>query len=74
MDSLIDLARYPVHQPESDAYRALLKQFRDDLAHDGCAVLQGFVHARGLARLLAEADSVADHGHWSQSRTNRIFP
>ena len=73
MDTLIDLARCPVHQPASDAYAALLGQVRGDLAHDGCAVLKGFVHADGLDRLAAEADSVADQGHWSQSRTNAYF-
>lgn len=69
---LIDLNRYPIDQdgPHRDA---LLASVRSDLAKDGCAVLKGFLSAKGIAALSAEADSVSDKGHASHSRTNAYF-
>ena len=69
---LIDLERYPVHRDGAER-DAVLRQVRDDLARDGCAVLKGFLTPEGVAALAAEADGVADKGHWSRSRTNPYF-
>lgn len=69
---LIDLERYPISDdgPERDA---VIAQVRGDLAQDGCAVLKGFLTPAGVAALAAEAEAVADRGHWSRSRTNAYF-
>lgn len=69
---LIDLARYPIQHegPERDTVLAAVRQ---DLARDGCAVLKGFLNADGIAALTQEAESVADKGHRSFSRTNAYF-
>ncbi|SLN34202.1 hypothetical protein PEL8287_01679 [Roseovarius litorisediminis] len=69
---LINLDRYPIHRdcPERDA---VLLQVRADLARDGCAVLKGFLTAEAIRALTAEAESVADKGHRSFSRTNAYF-
>ena len=69
---LIDLARYPIHR-ESAERDAILSSVRQDLARDGCAVLKGFLTPKGIAALTQEADSVADKGHKSFSRTNAYF-
>jgi len=69
---LIDLDRYPIHRDGPDL-AALLAQVRADLARDGCAVLKGFVRARAVAHLVDEAESVANRGHRSFSRTNPYF-
>lgn len=69
---LIDLQRYPIHR-EGAARDAVLAQVRADLARDGCAVIKGFLTPEGVAALAAEADGVADMGHWSRSRTNVYF-
>ncbi|MGB0968729.1 MAG: HalD/BesD family halogenase [Halocynthiibacter sp.] len=70
---LIDLARYPIDQPGSAPYTAMLEQVRADLAKDGCAVIRGFLTETGVAAAVAEADSVAHLGHRSYSRTNVYF-
>ena len=70
--TLIDLARYPIDAP-GDARDAVLDGVRADLARDGCAVLKGFLTPAGITALTAEADSVADLGHKSFSRTNAYF-
>ncbi|CAM9989404.1 MAG: hypothetical protein CMF72_03155 [Mameliella sp.] len=67
---LIDLSRYPIDSTGRDA---LLRKVRADLASDGCAVLKGFLTAEGVRAIAAEADSVADQGHRSYSRTNPYF-
>lgn len=44
MDHLIDLERYPLHAPESDAYRDLVDHCRATLAEKGMYELEGFMH------------------------------
>ncbi len=70
--SLINLARYPINT-KSPARDAVLAQVRKDLERDGCAVLKGFLTQDGVDALRQEADSVADRGHRSFSRTNAYF-
>ena len=69
---LINLEQYPIHDdcPERDA---ILAGVRKDLARDGCAVLKGFLTQHGIDALTQEADSVAQMGHRSFSRTNAYF-
>ncbi len=72
-NSLIDLERYPINAGRTPAYADLIRNLRADLDRDGCAVLKGFVTTAALDQLVAEADSVADQGHASHSRTNAYF-
>lgn len=69
---LIDLDRYPIHR-DGASRNAILQDVRQQLSRDGCAVLKGFLSAQGIAALTQEADSVADKGHRSFSRTNVYF-
>lgn len=69
---LINLAAYPIDN-NGIARDAVLAQVRSDLARDGCAVLKGFLTQQGVEALRQEADSVAENGHRSFSRTNAYF-
>ncbi len=69
---LINLAEWPIDQP-GEARDALLAQVRADLAEDGCAVIKHFLTRAGIIALTAEAQSVADKGYKSFSRTNAYF-
>lgn len=73
LGDLVDLGRYPIDLPRSAAFEHLLVDLRRELAEDGCAVLPGFVHAAGIAQLVAEADCVASKAHHSSARTNAYF-
>lgn len=73
LHDLVDMGRYPVDRPGSVALDRLIGDVRRDLEEDGCAVLPGFVHAEGLARLVEEADRVAGRAHRSFGRTNAYF-
>ena len=69
---LIDLERHPIHR-DGPERAALLARVRADLSRDGCAVIKGFLTARGIAELTREAEGLADRGHRSFNRTNAYF-
>lgn len=69
---LINLERYPIHR-QGRKRETILADVQENLARDGCAVLKGFLTSTGITALTQEADSVADKGHKSYSRTNVYF-
>ena len=69
---LIDFDAYPISTP-GPARDAILQKVRQALDLRGCAVLKGFLTPAGVAAAVAEAESVADQGHRSYSRTNAYF-
>ncbi len=69
---LINLDRYPIHLAGPEREK-LISSTRAKLASDGCAVLKGFLSAKGIADLQVEADSVSSKGHRSYNRTNPYF-
>ena len=70
--NLIDLAKYPVLET-GPARDRLIAQVRAQLDDDGCAVLKGFLSRDGVKTLVQQAESVADKGFASYSRTNPYF-
>ena len=70
---VIDLDRYPLHSPDSEAYRDAMTSVQAALDAYGCAVLKGFVRPEALPELVAEADHVAPLAHRSFGRTNAYF-
>ncbi|MDH3740327.1 MAG: hypothetical protein OER56_01905 [Hyphomicrobiales bacterium] len=71
--AFIDLDRYPIAEPATAGCRQLVSSVRSKLAHDGCAVLSGFIRADRIDALVTEADRVAPRGHRSFNRTNVYF-
>jgi hypothetical protein len=69
---IIDLARYPLHQPGA-AYDALLAATQAELAGDGCAILKQFVRPELMPALVGECDRVAVHAHRNFNSTNPYF-
>lgn len=72
-EQLIDLDRYPIHQPRNEVAKALIEEVRGRLDADGCAVLKGFLRSEALADLVEEADRAAPNAHMSKNRTNAYF-
>ena len=69
----IDLTRYPIDQPGSEALNAVLTRVREAISEDGCAVLPGFIRSTCISDFVEEAEAVAPLGHRSFNRTNAYF-
>ena len=48
--NLVNIEAYPIHI-DGEKRNAVLKTVRENLAHDGCAVLKNFLTADGIAAL-----------------------
>ena len=54
--SILDLARYPLHRPQSPIYRKLVARARRGLSLRGACVFEGFMRTSSVARTLEEVD------------------
>lgn len=63
-EDLIDLARYPLHEPEGAAYRALVRAGRKCLDEDGALALPGFVTGAAAAVLAREAEALLPQAYY----------
>ncbi|AVV35174.1 hypothetical protein C8233_17420 [Halomonas sp. SF2003] len=70
LDGLIDLEHYPIHRLTEERGRELMRQCREQLAQDGCVVLEGFVPQEALARLEQETERLSPLAHYNQTVTN----
>ena len=70
LDGLIDLEHYPIHQLEEARGRELMRQCREQLAQDGCVVLEGFVPQEALMRLEQETERLSPLAHYNKTVTN----
>ncbi|MEJ8281065.1 arpA protein [Pseudonocardia sp. DW16-2] len=64
------MARYPLHRPDSPAWRDAVRTARAQLDADGCAVLPGFVRASWRDRLRTEGEAVAPRAHHETAVVN----
>ncbi len=62
---LVDLGRYPLHEPGSGAYRAVVEDARRQMRDKGAAEIEGFVSPAGVAELVRDADALARRAHAS---------
>ncbi|MDA5564972.1 phytanoyl-CoA dioxygenase family protein [Cobetia sp. MMG027] len=70
LDGLIDLEHYPIHRLTEARGRELMRQCREQLAQDGCVVLEGFVPQEALTRLEQETERLSPLAHYNQTVTN----
>ena len=56
LGALIDVARYPIDNPESPVRANLVKSCRRQLAKTGCARLQAFINPEALVAMSGEVD------------------
>jgi hypothetical protein len=67
---LVDLARYPITDLDSDAGRALVAARRDELARNGACVLDGFLTAEAAAAVLAELSGLLGDAFYCEKNHN----
>lgn len=59
VEQLVDLARFPVMDPDTSAYRSLIASARQQLAADGCVRFSQFIRQQWQAALLQETEKLA---------------
>jgi len=62
---VVDLERYPLLDPGSEAYRAVLVRARRQMHEKGAAEIEGFLSPAGVAALVHDADALAPRAHAS---------
>jgi hypothetical protein len=63
---LVDLTRYPIDDPRSEAFGSVVAAARAQLGATGAAELSGFVTEHGVSVLQADADTLAVRAHHSE--------
>lgn len=69
-EELIDTDQYPIHDPDSEAGRALLARCQAALEDVGCVVLRDFIRPEALAKMAQEGRDRSHRAHFNQTRTN----
>jgi len=73
MRDILDLDRYPLDQPGTKQWIALVEQCRVDLRCNGMYNLEGFMHPTALARAVAEVRTVIDTLSFTHRRKHNIY-
>ena len=73
LSELVDLDRYPIDQPDSDGYKAVVEHARTGLRAEGCAVIKDLVKPEALGQLGAEIWDRKDTTHFSTQVINPYF-
>lgn len=73
MHDILDLGRYPLHEPDSPAGLALVEACRRDLARDGMFNLAGFVRPEALATCVGEVGPVLAEAAYEHRQTHNIY-
>ncbi len=71
LNELLDLDRYPIHEPMSAAYRDAVVEARVGLRSDGCAVVQDLLRP---AAVRAISDEIVARKHTTHYSTETINP
>mgnify|MGYP006287800181 CR=1 FL=1 len=70
---IVNLDRWPIHAPDSAAYREGLAEIRAGLRTEGCARIRAFVAPEWHARLEREVAAIAPLAHFSHGRITPYF-
>jgi len=73
INQIVDLDCYPLHAVGSEPYRKLIEYCRDELAEDGCCVVERFLRSGMIEALSVEAEHLAPRAHRSTARHNPYF-
>jgi hypothetical protein len=69
---VVDLRRYPIRDPASEEYLALVRDCRDQLRDRGVAQLEGFLTPAAVGEMLALASRLADRA-WASDQTHTVY-
>jgi hypothetical protein len=70
LDRIVDTARYPIVEPDSDAWKALVTQVQSELDADGCCRLSNFIRPELIDGLRREGERIAPAAHYVVETVN----
>ncbi|MFO0993782.1 MAG: 2OG-Fe(II) oxygenase [Hyphomicrobiales bacterium] len=73
VEEAIDLDRYPIDKPDSDAYRALVSRCRRDLGTDGMFNLEGLLVQPAIALAVAQVKPIVERESFTHTREHNIY-
>jgi hypothetical protein len=73
MHDILNLDRYPLDQPGTPQWKALVDQCKVDLVRDGMFNLEGLVRDDALPRIVAEVRPVMDTLSFTHTREHNIY-
>ncbi len=73
IESLIDLKRYPINQPDCSEYHEIVTYVQTELDGDGCSVLSNFLSSQGLELIASEAESRKSQAYYSDSKLCNVY-
>jgi len=71
-EGVVDLRRYPIDDPVSPQYLALVQACRDQLRDQGVAQLAGFLTAAAVSEMLGQARVLAARA-WASDQTHTVY-
>jgi hypothetical protein len=71
-EDVVDLRRYPIHDPASPEYLALVGDCRDQLRDRGVAQLAGFLTPAAVEEMLAVTGRLSDRA-WASDQTHTVY-
>ncbi|MEM9551004.1 MAG: 2OG-Fe(II) oxygenase [Pseudomonadota bacterium] len=73
MKDILNLASYPIDQPESDEYKALAARCQSDLANSGLCDLPDFMHPQVARRAAQDLAGTFKRDAFKHARTHNIY-
>ncbi|WP_299375911.1 2OG-Fe(II) oxygenase [uncultured Tateyamaria sp.] len=73
MEHIVDLDRYPLHRPDTDAWRDLVATAKAGLARDGLFNFEGFMRPQALATTLAHVHPRMEVESFHHCRWHNIY-
>ena len=73
IDDLVDIATYPLDQPNSVAYKSAVAEARSQLQDDGCAVIKNLLRPTAVKIISQEIIERKSNTHFSTSKMNTYF-
>jgi len=73
LSDIIDLKKYPIDDLDNPITQKLIKDCRERLDYDGCALIKDLVKPESLDRMQAEAERLYDQTYWSKGSHTPYF-
>jgi len=73
LEHIIDLEKYPITDLDNPITKTLIKDCRQRLDDDGCALIKDFMKPESIERMQAEAKRLYDQTFWSKGSHTPYF-